>query len=99
MKRELFRSQLPLLCTCVWIALLALLFTRIHSKNEIERAPLLQLKAGHQETLRAFQEKNKVLREYVQALADPAAGEKALIEELGVVPKGMIRVEYKAHDD
>jgi len=55
----------------------------------------MQLKKMQEAALEARKEDHRILKEQVDALSDPAAGEKALIEELGVVPKGMIRVEYE----
>ena len=85
-------KHLPLLCTGFILALLALTYALFRQNSDPESNRLQQLELEYQSALRTKKMRLQQLKEEVNALSDPAAGEYALIEELGVVPKGMKRV-------
>ncbi len=93
-KKRLIQSKLPLICLSVWITLLTFIYTYLENKIEEEKKPLFKLQREYKQTLATKKERLAHLQEEVNSLSDPAAGEKALIEKLGVVPKGMQRVLF-----
>lgn len=76
-----------------WLFLLALLYTKASHEMTLEEKRLEQLLTARTEAFAQAEMQYALLKEQLDSLSDPVAGEFALIEELGVVPQGMRRVQ------
>lgn len=91
-KTFLQRGKLFSLILFAWLFLLALLYTKASNEMSAEEKRLNQLLSQRTTEYIQAKEYNSCLKEQLSSLSDPAAGEFALIEELGVIPSGTRKV-------